>query len=101
MACVCMLLTSSLSGHRWCYLVVGGGGGDDGLYSFGQVCFRILTLTLISNFSVGERQIAVLDHVLDLPLHGDQKERHKVHDENGPEDGYVKDGKERAHKRDD
>jgi hypothetical protein len=38
----------------------------------------------------GEWQVLVLDHVLDLALHGDDKQQDPVHEQDGPEDGDVK-----------
>ena len=60
----------------------------------------ILVLTLIAHFAVRERHVLVANHVSDLSLHCDQKQRDKVHDEYGPKDRYVEDGKERAKDRD-
>ena len=37
---------------------------------------------------------------LDLPLHGDAKERDEVHDEDGPEDGDVEEIEEGANEGD-
>ena len=36
-----------------------------------------------------EWHVLVLDHVLDLPLHGEEEERDEVHEEDRPEYGYV------------
>ena len=36
-----------------------------------------------------EWHVLVLDHVLDLPLHGEEEERDEVHEEERPEHGYV------------
>lgn len=41
-------------------------------------------------------QILVLDHVLNLATHSQSKEQNKVHEEDWPEDGNVKDGKDGA-----
>ena len=38
--------------------------------------------------------VLVLDHVFDLPLHGDEEEHEPVHEEDGPEDGHVEEGEE-------
>ncbi len=61
---------------------------------------RIARFSLVSHLAVRERHVTVLDHVTYLSLHGHQEKRDKVHDEYGPEDGYVEHGKECAHDRD-
>lgn len=45
--------------------------------------------------------VLVLDHVLDLALHGDEEQHHPVEQQDGPEDGDVKDREKRAAERDD
>lgn len=47
-----------------------------------------------------ERDVAVLDHVQDLPLHSDEEESDPVEQQDGPEDRDVKDGEEGHHERD-
>lgn len=42
----------------------------------------------------GEEDVPVLAHVRDLSPQGDEGEDAEVHDEDGPEDGDVKDGNE-------
>lgn len=37
----------------------------------------------------GEGQVPVLDHVADLPLHGDEEQHEPVEEEDRPEDGDV------------
>jgi len=46
-------------------------------------------------FPPRQRDVLVLDHVLDLALHGDEEQDEEVHEEDGPEDGDVEDGEER------
>lgn len=44
-----------------------------------------------------EWDVSVLDHMLDLPSHGDGEKDAKVHQENGPKDRDIKDAKEAAY----
>ena len=41
-----------------------------------------------------ERHILVLQHQLDLPLHGDEDEHEPIQQQYWPEDGHIKDGEE-------
>ena len=45
-----------------------------------------------------ERNVAVLDHVLDLALHGHEEQHEPVHQQDGPEHWHIKDGEECDHK---
>jgi len=40
----------------------------------------VTALTVVAGLAEAERQVAVLDHVLDLPLHSDTEECDEVHD---------------------
>ena len=46
----------------------------------------------------GEGNVAVLDHVLDLALHGDKEEHQPVHEQDGPEHRHIKHREEGHHK---
>jgi len=46
--------------------------------------------SLVFRLAVCERQVAVFNHVLDLAFHGEAEEGDEVHDEDGPEHGYIK-----------
>lgn len=54
-------------------------------------------------FAEVEGDVAVLDHVLDLPLHGDEEQDAEVEQQDGPEDRHIKHREERReeakHKR--
>lgn len=56
---------------------------------------------LVAGLTVGERQVPVLDHVPNLPLHGDAEQRDEVHDQNWPEHRHVERLEERADDPDD
>ena len=43
-------------------------------------------VTLVASFAEGEWNVLILDHMLDLPLHRQHEQRHKVHEQNRPED---------------
>ena len=42
--------------------------------------------TRVARFAEREGDVLVFDHVLDLPLHRQHEQRHKVHEQNRPED---------------
>lgn len=46
-------------------------------------------------FARGERQVAILDHVLDLAFHGHREQHQPVQQEYRPEDGHVEDREQR------
>jgi hypothetical protein len=46
-------------------------------------------------FACAERQVLVLDHVLDLPLHGDSEEQQPIQEQNGPEHWNIEHGEQR------
>jgi len=50
----------------------------------------------VPGLAEGERHIAVLDHVLDLLLHGKEEQDEPVDDENGPEHRDIEEGEEAA-----
>lgn len=56
---------------------------------------------LVAGLTVGERQVPVLDHVPNLPLHGDAEQRDEVHDQDRPEHRHVKCLEEGANDPDD
>lgn len=56
-----------------------------------------LLVALLANI---KGQISVLDHVLNLLLHGEREENKKVNEQNGPKDGDVKGGNEATQQRD-
>ena len=60
-----------------------------------------LFLALVRPLAVRERQVAVLDHVPNLSLHGDGKQNKKVQYENWPEDGNVHEREECAEESND
>lgn len=41
--------------------------------------------------------VSVLDHVLDLPSHGNGEKNAEIHQKNRPKDRYIKDAKEAAY----
>lgn len=47
-------------------------------------------LGLVARLAQGEGQVFVLDHMLDLSLHGDTEQRDEVHDKDWPENRDVK-----------
>ena len=47
----------------------------------------------------GPGHVAVLDHVLDLALHGQEEECEKVYEQDWPEDGHVENPEEREKQR--
>lgn len=53
-------------------------------------------LPLVRPLAVRERDVPVLYHVLDLPLHGDAEEHDEVHHQDGPEHRDVESLKEGA-----
>lgn len=55
---------------------------------------RRLTITSIRRFTKAEWHISVLDHMLDLALHGDNEENNEIQQEDGPEHWHVKYTKE-------
>lgn len=57
----------------------------------------VLAVALLAN---GKGDVAVLDHVLNLLSHRQNKEDQPVHDQNGPEDGHVEDLEEGAEEGD-
>lgn len=60
-----------------------------------------ILLPFICPFSMCERDVPVLDHMLDLPLHGDAEEHDEVHHQDGPEHRDIeslKEGADRGHK---
>jgi hypothetical protein len=62
-------------------------------------CLRtVLGVVLLAN---GERDVAVLDHVLDLLAHGQEEEDEPVHDQDGPENWHVENLEPTAGKADD
>lgn len=56
---------------------------------------RVL-LPFVRPLAMRERDVPVLNHVLDLPLHGDAEEHDEVHHQDGPEHGHVERLEERA-----
>ncbi len=68
---------------------------------FGVFNTRRLAFALIPNLTVRKWNISVLDHVANLPLHCDHKQSDKIHDQDGPEHGYIKHVKECAQNADD
>lgn len=51
---------------------------------------------LVSGLAMCEWQVSVLDHVLNLSLHGDPEEHDEIHDEDGPEDRDIEEVEESA-----
>lgn len=56
---------------------------------------RVL-LPFVRPLAMRERDVPVLNHVLDLPLHGDAEEHDEVHHQDGPEHRDIERLEERA-----
>ena len=53
------------------------------------VVFRRSFTSAVCLLSEAERDILVLDHVLDLPLHCHEEEHKPIHEQDGPEDRHI------------
>lgn len=59
--------------------------------------FPCFFLASVGPLPVGEGEVSVLDHMLDLSFHGDAEEHDEVHDQDGPEHGHIEGFEERAY----
>lgn len=66
------------------------------------MCGRLggVLLALVARFAQREGKVLVLDHVLDLSLHGDAKQGDEVHDEDRPKHGDIEHLEKRAEEGD-
>lgn len=66
------------------------------VYASSLLLETALSVRLLANV---ERDVPILDHVSDLPLHRNGEEDTEVNQENGPEDWDVKEPEQCASKR--
>ena len=89
----------SFTGSFFISLILAGGAypfGDLALFFFFLFEVFVVAVALLADV---EGNVAVLDHVADLTLHGDRKEDAKVDQEDGPEDWDVKHSEQGAEER--
>lgn len=89
----------SFTGSFFISLILAGGAypfGDLALFFFFLFEVFVVAVALLADV---EGNVAVLDHVADLALHGDRKEDAKVDQEDGPEDWDVKHSEQGAEER--